>query len=390
MTGRIVRPARRPPIRAALGALLFVCSFALATSGPTARASVPRERPLLIVVVGAPGTEEYDAAFRVWSERWQAAADAAGAEFVSIGLDSSPAAEDRETLQQRLADAPRSSEPLWLVLIGHGTFDGKTAKFNLRGPDISPEELAGWLEPIERPTVVINAASSSGPFLPALSRRDRVVITATRSGHEYNFSRLGDHLSQAITDPQADLDRDGQISLLEAFLLASSRVREFYAAETRLATEHSLNDDNGDGLGTPAEWFRGVRATKSARDGAPLDGARAARIVLIPSPEELALSPEIRARRDELEHELDALRLLRRRLDEAEYLTRLEPLLIELGRLYGEFPAGAPGGGSDSPTPSLRPPAGGPGGAGPGGPNPAASSDGPPASPLAAPPADSD
>ena len=34
------------------------------------------------------------------------------------------------------------SEALWLVLIGHGTFDGKTARFGLRGPDVTPAEWA--------------------------------------------------------------------------------------------------------------------------------------------------------------------------------------------------------------------------------------------------------
>ena len=39
----------------------------------------------------------------------------------------------------------------WLVFIGHGTYDGHAAKFNLRGPDISAEELAAALKPCQRP-----------------------------------------------------------------------------------------------------------------------------------------------------------------------------------------------------------------------------------------------
>jgi hypothetical protein len=34
-------------------------------------------------------------------------------------------------------------------------------------------------------------------------------------------------------------------------------VAEFYEADGRLATEHALLDDNGDSLGTPADFFRG-------------------------------------------------------------------------------------------------------------------------------------
>ncbi len=185
-----------------------------------------------------------------------------------IGIDET-AEQDREVLDQRLGEEPKqSAAAFWLVLIGHGTFDGKTARFNLRGPDVSAGELAEWLKPFERPLAIINCASASGPFINSLSGPNRVIVTATKSGFEHNFARFGDYLSQAMADPKADLDKDKQTSLLEAFLLASAGAREFYASESRLATEHALLDDNGDALGTAADWFKGIRAVKSARDGA--------------------------------------------------------------------------------------------------------------------------
>ena len=128
-----------------------------------------------------------------------------------------------------------------------------------------------------------------------------MIISATRSGNEQNFTRFGQHFAEAIADPQGDLDQDGQTSLLEAFLSASARVAEFYKTEGRLATEHALIDDNGDGLGTPADWFRGTRATKQPKDGRSLDGLRAHQFHLVRSAEEQRLSAEARARRDELE-----------------------------------------------------------------------------------------
>ena len=104
------------------------------------------------------------------------------------------------------------------MLIGHGTFDGREAKFNLRGPDVTDVELADWLLPFKRPVVVINCASASGPFINRLSGANRVVVTATKSGNEINFARFGQYIAEAIADPRADLDKDGQVSLLEAFL----------------------------------------------------------------------------------------------------------------------------------------------------------------------------
>src|SRR5213075_927990 len=98
----------------------------------------------------------------------------------------------------------------------------------------------------------------------------RVIVAAARSGYEQNYARFGQYMAEAIADPTADLDKDGQTSLLEAFLTASRRVAEYYATEGRMVTEHALLDDNGDGFGTPADWFRGIRAVKAAKDGAPL------------------------------------------------------------------------------------------------------------------------
>ena len=287
----------------------------------------------VLVVVGAAGTDEYGEQFRTWAGRWQTAAKKGGADFAAIGLTTEEEKSDRELLTAKLIDATPEG-PLWLVLIGHGTYDGKTARFNLRGPDISAAELAALVKPLNRPVAVINSTSSSGPFLAELSGPNRIIITATKSGSEYNFARLGDYLSAAIADPKADLDKDDQTSLLEALLLASAGLKEFYATEARLATEHALIDDTGDKLGTPPDWFRGVRAVKSAKDGAAPDGTLAAQWVLVPSGNEAQLDEAARTRRDELERDLADLRLRKTDLSEEEYLKLLEPLLVELARLY--------------------------------------------------------
>ena len=182
--------------------------------------------------------------------------------------------------------------------------------------------------------MVIQCASASGPFLKALSAPGRVIITATRSGSEINATRFGFHLAQAIADPDADLDKDGQTSLLEAFLYAARRTEQFYKEEGRLMTEHALIDDNGDGLGTPPDWFRGVRAVKSAADGKAVDGVRAHQVFLVPGAAERQLSPDARARRDELELKLSALRLQKAKMKEDDYSNQLEKLLVEMAKIH--------------------------------------------------------
>ncbi|HWF18119.1 MAG TPA: hypothetical protein VG754_02585, partial [Verrucomicrobiae bacterium] len=239
------------------------------------------EQRSLILVIGAPGAPEYAEEFSASAALWQAAANKGGLQVSVIGQNDT-IEDDRTRLLNVLAsEVSKPAGELWLVFLGHGTFDGKTAKFNLRGPDISAEELATALKPCRRPLVVIQCASASGPFLKALSGTNRVVITATRSGYELNVTRFGSFMARAIADSTADLDKDGQTSLLEAFLMASRQVEQFYKDQGRLLTEHALLDDNGDGLGTPPDWFSGLRAVKKAADGKSVDGVRANQMILV-------------------------------------------------------------------------------------------------------------
>ena len=289
------------------------------------------DQSTVIVITGAAGEAEFAPDFALQTEAWARVSAQAGAKHIGIG-DSDT---DRERVRAALEAEPRTGKgELWLVLIGHGTFDGKEAKLNLRGPDLSATELAEWLKPFERPLAIIDTTSSSAPFLAKLAAKGRVVVSATRSGHEQNYARFGKYFAEALADPKSDLDKDGQISLLESFLSASHRTMEFYKTEGRLATEHSLLDDNGDGLGTPADWFRGVLATKRARDGATPDGARAHQFHLVRSAAEQLLSADLRARRDELELQLSVLREKKAKMNEEKYYQELEKLLLQLAELY--------------------------------------------------------
>ncbi len=247
------------------------------------------------------------------------------------GTESSAATVDRIRLEKIFADLPRDGPAeVWLVLIGHGTWDGKEARFNLEGPDLSAGDLAAWLKPVERPVVVINTSSSSSPFMPVIAGPNRIIITATRSGNERNFARFGEFFAAALNDPASDYDQDGQTCLLEWFLRAGSRTTEFYLSEGRIVTEHALIDDNGDGKGTPAQWFRGLRATTQSKDNAPLDGARAQQRSLAPDPTRQKLTLEQLATRDKLETEINLLRERKASLDVEVYYAELEALFRKL------------------------------------------------------------
>lgn len=307
----------------------FLCLWAVAA--PRLAAADVAERATVIVIAGAAGEPEFAPDIALQLEAWAKASAQATAKHIAI-TDSET---DRERVKSALEAEPKTGPgEVWIVLVGHGTFDGKEAKLNLRGPDLSATDLAEWLKPFERPLAIIDTTSSSAPFLAKLAGKKRVVVSATRSGSEQNYARFGKFLAEAVGDPKSDLDKDGQISLLESFLSASHRTSEFYKTEGRLATEHALIDDTGDGLGTPADWFRGVIATKRAREGVPLDGLRAHQFHLVRSAMEQQLPPEVRAQRDQLEQQIAVLREKKAKMNEEKYFQELEKMMLELARLY--------------------------------------------------------
>jgi hypothetical protein len=299
------------------------------------RASTTNTAPVeLIILQGAAGEKEFEEPFKNSAQGWMDACQKAERNYKLF----SPATSGTNTLSELsrfLSQQPTNGpNELWIVFIGHGTFDGLEAKFNLSGPDLSADDLARSLEPFTRPVVLVNTSSSSAPFLKKLSKEGRVIVSATKSGWEENYTRFGKYLAQALTDPASDLDKDGQISVLEAFLSAARQTQDFYKEEKRLATEHALIDDNGDGLGTPAEFFRGVRAVKSAEDKALPDGLRAHQMHFVRGTEEKKLSPELREKRNALEAKLEQILQRKSQVKEEEYLKEIEPILIEIARIY--------------------------------------------------------
>ncbi len=299
----------------------------------------PRPNRALVVVTGAPGLPHYEALFGEWADQWQSAGQSAGFRVERIGnpkADRTAREQLQETLEREVAGS--ATAELWIVLIGHGTFDGNIARFNLTGPDVSATELAEWIAPRTQLTVIINCASACAPFAAALTGERRVIVTATQSGFETNFTRFGRHMVESIADPALDLDKDEQVSLLESFIGAASKTRDFYVADKRLATEHAMLEDNGDGLGTPFDWFRGTRVVVKARENQEADGRLANQVFFFPGELEEQLTAAQRAERERLEGQIESLRARKPAMNEDEYYRLLEPIMLELARLY--FPEG--------------------------------------------------
>ncbi len=158
------------------------------------------------------------------------------------------------------------------------------------------------------------------------------------------------HLAGALGQAEADLDKDGAVSVLEAFLIASRKVGEYYRENDRLVSENALLDDNGDGRGTPADWFRGVRIEKKAKGNNNADGLLSRLVFPVVPAAEKEISEPLRKKRAEVEAKIETLRSLKKSLEADVYYRDLEKLFLELASINDEIETAqsASSGGADS------------------------------------------
>lgn len=290
----------------------------------------------LVVISGLAGEPKYVESFHAWSASLVDAArkryGVADSSIVWLAEDPARAPgriggkstkENVERTLDGLATRMRAAEQLVVVLVGHGSMQGDGARLTLPGPDLSAADLSRLLAKHgARRVAVVVAASSSGDFVPALSTPGRVVITATKSGFERNESIFGEHFVAALAGDGADADKDGRVSLLEAFTFATREVRRSYEQDNRLLTEHALLDDNGDRSGS---------AEPGARGG---DGGVARAFFLTGAAASTASSDPratvLRKEKEELESRIEALKARKDAMDAKTYEAELERLLVDL------------------------------------------------------------
>src|SRR5687768_4380617 len=280
------------------------------------------------VIVNGPGGEaEYTKQFTEWttslgsilSQRYSFDANK-----IKVLADKSATAEEVKRTFTSLKSELDVNNILFVFLIGHGSFDGKESKFNLVGPDLSASEYNILLSSLPtRRVVVLNMASASGEFIKSLAAKGRIVITATRNGQETNATRFAGFFISALSAADADTDQDGHVSVLEAFVYASRLTGDFYKRAGRLATEHALLDDNGDGVGhEKAEAGEGLLARATYLDSLSVDEAAAS-----------ATTAKLLKERTRLEGEIEQLIARKADMPEVQYEATLERLFIELAKV---------------------------------------------------------
>ena len=303
----------------------LVLCLLLASSVCAQKKAQVDQNKFAVIVNGAGGEPAYAKQFEQWTTELQSAlSDRFGFGGQQLTVLPRATAEDVKRTFAQLKSQLDANNVLFLFLIGHGSFDGKESKFNLVGPDLSASDYNALLSSLPtRRVVVFNMASASGEFAKSLSARGRIVITATKSGQETNATRFAGFFIAALNATDADTDQDGHISVLEAFVYANRLTADFYTRAGRLATEHALIEDNGDGVGREkAEAGEGLLARATYLDSLSVGEAAAT-----------AATSRLLKERTRLEAEIEQLIARKGNMAEAEYEATLERLFIELAKV---------------------------------------------------------
>jgi hypothetical protein len=284
---------------------------------------------------GATGGDEYAVQYTAWTDSFQRTLT----ERLKLDparvtvLSESEAPEEAATaanLQKAIVAIRRHmtrQDLLLILLIGHGTFDGVDAKFNLVGPDLESAAWKALLEPLPGRVVIVNSTAGSFPFIERLSGPRRIVITATDSMAQRFDTVFPEYFVRAFEEDSADLDKNKRVSIWEAFASAAAGVRRHYQQRGQLSTERALLDDDGDGLGKSA-----------AEQGS--DGAQASRTYLdeelpgaAPTDEELLKLLQQQAL---LAAELEELQIRKAFLPPDDYAMEFERIITEFAKVSRE------------------------------------------------------
>jgi hypothetical protein len=320
---------------AARQARSYVAALVVLAAMVSPRTAAAEER-YAVIVSGASGTEKFSASQKSWVSSLQATLQKrlgfSGDHVTVLSEDGAgPAIANRENVTRALASLKSRLTPddtLLVVLLGHGTFDGTAAKFNLVGPDMDSREWKAALDGNPARLVFVNTTSSSFPFVPALAGKNRIIIAATDSPAQKYATLFPQYFIEALDQGEkADNDKNGRLSVWEAFSYASQAVKQAFEQQGTLVTERSVIDDNGDGVG------------KEAAATGP-DGVLARTTFLDPLPASASGNTALAGlekRRVTVEAEIEQLKAKKGDMPAGQYEEELERLAIELARIAGQI-----------------------------------------------------
>ena len=282
------------------------------------------EERYALVVSGVSGSEKFAETQKAWVSSLQSTLEQRlgfGTDRVTILSEAGPAgaAATRENVTRALAALkPKltAEDTLLVVLIGHGTFDGTAAKFNLVGPDMDSREWKAALDASPARLVFVNTASSSFPFVAALAGKNRIVISATESPAQKYTTMFPQYFIEALEQgAKADIDKNGRLSVWEAFTYAGQAVKQAFDQKGTLVTERSVIEDGTNGVLAKTTFFDTPPASTSAN----------------------AAVAGLEKRRIAVETEIEQLKGRKGQMPAGQYEEEFERLAIELAKISAQI-----------------------------------------------------
>ena len=177
----------------------------------------------------------------------------------------------------------------------------------------------------------VNTASSIFPFTKVLSGTIRVIITATNRPTQRLITVFPEYFVKGLSDPAADLDKNGALSILELFKYSADHTSRYYSDNNHLATEFAVIEDTGDrkafrlneledsneGSLAALTYFKSRYSHLAKGVSSSSDSLTSARV------KELEI----------IELEIAELKSVKQTYDENEYYSKLEKLMIRLTKI---------------------------------------------------------
>lgn len=302
----------------------------------------------ITIVQGLGGDTEYEDQFDEQRNKIEAASQTLTAadkvsSFSGAGATRAALLEHFRQLNSRMTADDRAA----IYLIGHGSYDGFDYKFNISGPDLAAADFKQILDALPgRNHLLLNTSSTSGALIETITgepapRDDAadqaatgapgkyLLIAATRNGNERNATHFGHYFAEALTSEAADLNKNNNISVQEAFDYAAREVASYFEEGGKLATEHPQLRGEG------AAQFSLSRLNELELEPASAD------------PQLEALQQQ----RLTLETQIEELQLRRNEMTNAAYIEQLQTLILRSAELSERIEAERAGS-SETATPA--------------------------------------
>jgi hypothetical protein len=156
-------------------------------------------------------------------------------------VDATPTTDNIRTAYEWAQQACTADDLLYVYWVDHGS----TTSFQTYDGNITHVELGTLMDPIVAKQIIgAYNPCYSGAVIDDISRPGVITVTSQDASHPNSWGWAGQWrraLRGGTEEDPTDTDGDGYISMTEAYLWICPRSQE--------AGEHSMYDDNGDGVG---------------------------------------------------------------------------------------------------------------------------------------------